>query len=223
MTAGTRTTTTDSTRTRQILASVLAVVAYLCNWSTSVHKTTSQDDVTVGYSNAAISSVCLSLHLNWSCLSTQKFVCDGISERTSRLISIHSGHCATSIINGQVIVDCHLSEFIQALIRGKLLYAIVSHMRWSRNRIVSHLSAWVQRRLVVHTLCSTVRCHWWVSSCLQSHWFYGAKLLLTLICCRRNSVCRVSLWVHNRVRLWIHWCSDGLHSMTCIWARGLIQ
>ena len=94
-------------------------------------------------------------------------------------------------------------------------------MRRSRNRIVCHLTSWVQRWWVV-ACCSTVRCHRRVSSRLQRDWFHNTDFLLTLVA-SRTWVGSVSLWMHYRVRLWIHRCSDGLNSMTCIWARCLIQ
>ena len=95
----------QQSHTATILAQGSPVVAVDCLGAFSRVKATSQDDVAVGDSNAAVSSVCLSLHLNWSSLSTQKLVCDGIGERTSRPTCICTGNVVTTIINRYVIVD----------------------------------------------------------------------------------------------------------------------
>ena len=96
-------------------------------------------------------------------------------------------------------------------------------MRLSRIRIVCHLSTRVQRRLVVLSLRTSVRRHRRVSSRLQCDWLHNIDLLLTLVSSWGHCVRLVDLWMHYRVGLHIHWCSDSLHSMTCIWARSLIQ
>ena len=63
-------TPTHSTGARHVLAPAVAVVAYLWHGGAPTHETTSQDDVAVGDSNAAVSSISLSLHLHRSSLPT---------------------------------------------------------------------------------------------------------------------------------------------------------